>query len=76
MSDKSNNDLTRVDELEARLAFQDDLIESLNDVVSRQDQELSRLALRVAGLEERLQDLASSSSGEGDAPGHEVPPHY
>jgi SlyX protein len=66
----------RLDELEARLAFQDDLIENLNDVVARQDQELVRLTRKLANLEERLQDLATSASGSGESSGHEVPPHY
>lgn len=67
---------TRMDDLEARLAFQDDLIESLNDVVSRQDRELARLADRLLRLEARLQDLAAAAGGPDDAQGHEVPPHY
>lgn len=69
-------DSARFEELESRLAFQDDLIESLNDVVARQDRELVRLAQRVAALEERLNDLASAAGEGGQAQGHEVPPHY
>ena len=75
MSAMSREAGDRLDELEARLAFQDDLIESLNDIVARQNRELSLMAKRLAGLEERLQDLAASASG-GEAAGHEVPPHY
>lgn len=69
-------DSVRIEELESRLAFQDDLIESLNEVVARQDRELLRLAQRVAALEERLNDLASVAGGGGESQGHEVPPHY
>ncbi|MEE4218377.1 MAG: SlyX family protein [Xanthomonadales bacterium] len=69
-------DWVRIEELESRLAFQDDLIESLNEVVARQDRELLRLAQRVAALEERLNDLASAAGGGGESQGHEVPPHY
>ena len=76
MNDETHRDASRLDELEARLAFQDDLIENLNDVVARQDRELLQLAQRVALLEERLQDLASAAGGAGEAQGHEVPPHY
>lgn len=69
-------DSARIEELESRLAFQDDLIESLNNVVARQDQEMVRLAQRVLALEERLNELASSAGEGGQPQGHEVPPHY
>jgi len=69
-------DDARLEELEARAAFQDDLIESLNAVVARQDRELARLEQRVKDLESRLADLAEAASLAGAAGGHEVPPHY
>jgi SlyX protein len=76
MSDQRPAELSRLDELESRLAFQDDLIESLNRVVARQDRELASLAQRVKELEARLTDLAEASSQPGGSAGHEVPPHY
>ena len=69
-------DPARLDELEARAAFQDDLIESLNQVVARQDRELVDLARRVRDLETRLADLAEAAALPGAGGGHEVPPHY
>jgi SlyX protein len=76
MSDQRQSELSRLDELESRLAFQDDLIESLNRVVARQDRELASLAQRVKDLEARLTDLAEAASQPGGSAGHEVPPHY
>lgn len=67
---------SRLDELESRLAFQDDLIESLNEIIARQDRELGRLELRVKALGEKLNDFAESADMPGPSPGHEVPPHY
>jgi len=67
---------SRLDELESRLAFQDDLIESLNEIITRQDRELARLELRVKTLGEKLNDFAESADMPGSSPGHEVPPHY
>ena len=67
---------SRLDELESRLAFQDDLIESLNEIITRQDRELARLELRVKTLGEKLNDFAESADMPGPSPGHEVPPHY
>jgi SlyX protein len=76
MSEREPRDLSRLDELESRLAFQDDLIESLNAVVARQDRELVELARRVKDLEARLAELAEQASLRGESGGQEVPPHY
>ena len=76
MSEQRPAELSRLDELESRLAFQDDLIESLNRVVARQDRELASLSQRVKALEARLTDLAEAASQPGGSAGHEVPPHY
>ena len=67
---------SRLEELESKLAFQDDLIESLNEIIARQDRDLLRLELRVKSLGDKLSDLAESSSTPGESPGYEVPPHY
>ncbi len=66
----------RLDELESRLAFQDDLIESLNETVVRQDRDIARLELKVKTLGEKLEDLGEAAAMPGVVPGHEVPPHY
>jgi len=67
---------SRLEELESRLAFQDDLIESLNEIVVRQDRDLSLLTHKLTELESRLRELAESTSSPGDPTGHEAPPHY
>ena len=41
---------SRLEELESKLAFQDDLIESLNEIITRQDIDLVRLEQRVKSL--------------------------
>ena len=73
MSERS--DRARIDDLESRVAFQDDLIESLNEVVARQDREIAMLVKRVADLSDRVEQIASDAPvASGD--GHEHPPHY
>jgi len=67
---------SRLDELESRLAFQDDVVERLNEIIARQDRELVRLELRVKALGDKLHDLAESSVVHGESHGQEVPPHY
>ena len=63
----------RVTELESRLAFQDDTIQTLNDVLVTQQRELERLQLQVAALARRQEEIGGQlDSAEEEAP----PPHY
>lgn len=71
MSDQS---IARMDELETRLAFQDDTIQALNDAVSRQELELERLRRALELLARRQADLAASMPGETED--DQPPPHY
>ena len=64
---------SRIMELESRLAFQDDTIQALNDVLVAQQRELDRLQLQVAALARRQDEIAGQlDSAEDEAP----PPHY
>lgn len=64
----------RLDELETRLAFQDDLLHQLNEVVVRQDRELLQLRRELEQLRSQLQQMAPLVGGN---PGEEPPPpHY
>ncbi len=63
----------RITDLEARLAFQDDTIQTLNDVLVTQQRTVDRLQAQLSMLARRQEDLQSRIEGEGDeAP----PPHY
>lgn len=63
----------RVNELESRLAFQDDTIQALNDVLVAQQRLLERMQLQLAALAKRQQDLHGQfDMAEEEAP----PPHY
>ena len=73
MNDKPTSD-ARIDELESRLAFQEDLIERLNEVVARQDREIALLTRRLADLQGKLEDVAASAASAAE--GFEPPPHY
>ncbi len=63
----------RINELESRLAFQDDTIQALNDELVVQQRLIERLQMQVAALVKR-QDEVSSQFGQAvsEAP----PPHY
>jgi SlyX protein len=58
--------------IDARVAYQDDTIETLNQTITAQWQQIDALTRQLAELRERLQDA------ERNAPGavNERPPHY
>ncbi len=65
--------LLRLNELETRFAFQEDLVESLNTTVANQQEELEKLWQANRVLKQQLTKLEYHAGGRGDeAP----PPHY
>ncbi|MGP6431205.1 SlyX family protein [Pseudomonas paraglycinae] len=63
----------RVTELESRLAFQDDTIQALNDVLVEQQRVVERLQLQMAAVLKRQEEMVGQfGSFEEDVP----PPHY
>jgi SlyX protein len=74
MSEPIESFAKRIEELESQLAFQDELIESLNSTVARQDGEILELKRQFSMLSERLKEIGDASPGA--APQDEIPPHY
>jgi SlyX protein len=66
----------RVDELESRLAFQEHIIEHLDQVVTRQDREILELKQQLAELTIRLKEFDRSTTATVEPAGFEIPPHY
>lgn len=64
----------RLIEIETRLAFQEDAIERLSDVIYRQQELLDRLVARCDLLGTKVTELAEKLPDE--AAGDERPPHY
>lgn len=62
----------RIDALEMRIAYQDETIETLNQTITAQWQQIDALTRQLAELRERLQDAESNAA----APANERPPHY
>ena len=62
----------RVDVLETRLMFQDVTIETLNQTITEQRQQIDALTRQVALLSERLQEAEANAP----SPANEPPPHY
>jgi SlyX protein len=67
-------DTTRIDELEIRIAHQDNVIEDLNATVSEQWKVIDLLRRQVQRLTDRV---GSGESHNTNAPGEDPPPpHY
>ena len=64
---------TRIDELEVKAAFAEDMLDGLNATVYRQQQQIERLQREVRELREQL---ASVAPGEARSLSDEIPPHY
>ena len=63
----------RINELESRLAFQDDTLQALNDALVVQQRLMERLQLQMAALIKRQEEVGSQLGlAEHEAP----PPHY
>ncbi|AWY40923.1 hypothetical protein DKY63_13905 [Pseudomonas putida] len=63
----------RVTDLESQLAFQDDTIQALNDVLTAQQRVVERLQAQMTALLKRQEEMAGQfETFEEEAP----PPHY
>ncbi len=62
----------RIAELEMRQAFQDDTIQTLNDVIVEQQRIFTRLEAQLEALAQRQNDLHNQFE---DTP-NDPPPHY
>jgi len=63
----------RLTELESKLAFAEDLLETLNQTVVRQQGQIDSLQQQLRLLHERLQDAVPD---EARTLRDEIPPHY
>lgn len=62
----------RLTELEVKLAFAEDLLETLNQTVFRQQERIERLEREARELRDLLQSLPAEQRSLRD----EIPPHY
>jgi SlyX protein len=76
MADETDGALmaARLDALETRVAYQDQVIEELNKAVVEQWNTLDALRRRIEGLQERIRDIQDRAApDQRDEP---PPPHY
>lgn len=65
----------RLVELETKIAFLEEALSTLSDVVSGQGNQLDKLQRSVVILGERLQQVIAHVDA-GSGPANETPPHY
>jgi SlyX protein len=63
----------RLDDLEVKLSYIDDLLDTLNRSVFRQQQQIDQLGQAVAALRQQLRGHAPEAPAD---PRDEIPPHY
>ncbi len=65
-------------DLQTQLAFQEDALQQLNDVVSRQQQEILVLGRQLALIKQRQDEQAARHDEQdvAEMPANEKPPHY
>ena len=64
----------RINEVETRLAFQETMLQELNEALTSQQQQLSQMQAVLEKLSERIVELASNM--QPDATIEPPPPHY
>ena len=63
-----------LEQLEVKVAYQDDTIEQLNSVVFEQQRSIERLQKQMQLMIERMKSAQQNSSNINAE--HELPPHY
>lgn len=76
MSDTSTQE--QLIELQSQLAFQEDLLQALNDVVTRQQSQIDALQRELTLHREKMTHVLENlpAAGEGGSNEDERPPHY
>ena len=64
----------RFEEIEAKLTLAEDLLETLNSTVYRQQRHIERLERELRALREEMEGLLAGAEPRGAQ--NEVPPHY
>ena len=73
-NDEQKRAAARIDELETRLAQQDQTLMELSDELYRQQRQIARLETELRQLVDRMKTV--SVPGPASSPADEIPPHY
>ena len=72
-TDPPDNTDHRLTDLEIKASFNEDLLDQLNQVIIRQQQQIDALVRDVAQLRQQIPD---AGSGAFSRAGDDLPPHY
>lgn len=67
---------SRLVDLEVKASFTDDLLDRLNLVIYRQQEQIDRLIVQLNQLRRQLPEEGPGEAGAGHNSRSEVPPHY
>jgi SlyX protein len=68
--------IQRLADLESQLAFQEDTIETLNQLLTQQTAQLDELQRKFSVMISRVQQLHDNQGPNSNNPADEIPPHY
>jgi len=63
-------------ELQTRLAYQEDTIQQLNNVITQQDATILQLQQQMRLLAKRVDEISFTQDGSSDDVINDRPPHY
>ena len=63
-------------ELQAKVAYQEDMLQSLNDVIAEQDKAIHLLNSKLARWQTRLDEMAYAMDADASKGVEPPPPHY
>ncbi len=63
-------------ELQTRMAYQEDTITQLNDVITKQDADILQLQQQMRLLAKRIDELSFAQDNGSEEITNERPPHY
>ena len=68
--------LARLIELESKLAFAEDLLETLNQTVARQQGQIDMQQQQLRLLHQQMQQMKDALPDDARSPRDDIPPHY
>lgn len=66
----------QVIELQTRIAFQEDTVQKLNEVITEQDSHIRALQIQLQSLAKKVEDMSYAIEQRDIKPTDERPPHY
>ncbi|MBI3229161.1 MAG: SlyX family protein [Burkholderiales bacterium] len=69
-------DEERLIDIEIKISRQEDLLDTLNQLVYQQQKKIDQLEALCSQLGRQILDMQARQEGGGQAPIHERPPHY